>query len=144
MFEAEHLQPIAPGHVYLAPGHSHLRVKRQGAGYVCLLDDGPEINRHRPSVEPLFDSVAAAAGPKSLGIMLTGMGADGAKALLRLKHTGGATIVQDEASSVVWGMPGAAYKLGAAEQVLPLEHIAKAIVHKAFGSGRPSVRAQRR
>ena len=126
--EAVHQQPIEAGNVYLAPGHSHLRVKRVGAGYICILDDGPEINRHRPSVEPLFDSVNEAAGKLSMGVMLTGMGADGAQALLRLKEQGAYTIVQDEQTSVVWGMPGAAFKLGAANIVLPIEKISAAII----------------
>jgi two-component system chemotaxis response regulator CheB len=129
--EAEHQQPIEAGHVYLAPGHSHLRVKRVGANYICMLDDGVEINRHRPSVEPLFDSVNAAAGKLGLGVMLTGMGADGAQAMLRLKEQGAYTIVQDEQTSVVWGMPGAAFKLGAASIVLPLEKISAAIIKHA-------------
>lgn len=129
--EAAHQQPIEAGHVYLAPGHSHLRIRRVGSGYVCMLDDGPEINRHRPSVEPLFDSVNAAAGKLGVGVMLTGMGADGAQALLRLKERGAFTIVQDEQTSVVWGMPGAAYKLGAASTVLPLEKISAEIIKHA-------------
>jgi two-component system chemotaxis response regulator CheB len=130
--EAEHNQAILPGHVYLAPGHSHLRVKRLGAGYICQLDEGPEVNRHRPSVEPLFDSVNEAAGKSAMGVMLTGMGADGARALLRLKEQGAHTVVQDESTSVVWGMPGAAFKMGAAIQVLPLDKISGAIIKQAF------------
>jgi two-component system, chemotaxis family, protein-glutamate methylesterase/glutaminase len=129
--EAQHQQPIEPGWAYLAPGHSHLRVKATASGFCCLLDEGPEINRHRPSVEPLFDSVREAAGAKALAIMLTGMGADGAEALLRLKTAGAKTLVQDEASSVVWGMPGAAFKLGAACQVLPLQRMAGALMRWA-------------
>lgn len=129
--EAVHQQPIEAGNVYLAPGHSHLRVKRVAAGYICILDDGPEINRHKPSVEPLFDSVNEVAGKLSMGVILTGMGADGAQALLRLKEKGAYTIVQDEQTSVVWGMPGAAFKLGAANIVLPLEKISAAIINHA-------------
>ncbi|HEY7773674.1 MAG TPA: chemotaxis response regulator protein-glutamate methylesterase [Marinagarivorans sp.] len=129
--EAQHQQPIEPGNVYLAPGHSHLRVMRVANDYVCVLDDGAEINRHRPSVEPLFDSVNEAAGSNAIGVMLTGMGADGAQALLRLKARGAVTVVQDESTSVVWGMPGAAFKLGAACHVLPLEKISAAIIKYA-------------
>ena len=128
--EAEDQQPLEAGNVYLAPGHSHLRVKRVGGGYICVLDNGPEINRHRPSVEPLFDSVNEAAGKLSVGVMLTGMGADGAQALLRLRERGAYTIVQDEHTSVVWGMPGAAFKLGAASVVLPLGKISAAIIRE--------------
>lgn len=130
--EAEHNQTIKPGNVYIAPGNSHLVIKKQGIDYVCTLNDGPEVNRHRPSVEPLFDSVREVAGKAALGVMLTGMGADGAEALLRLKECGAHTLIQDEATSVVWGMPGASYKIGAANQVLPLENIASAIVSDAF------------
>ncbi len=126
--EAEDQQPIEVGHVYLAPGHSHLRIKRVGASYICVLDKGPEINRHRPSVEPLFDSVNEVAGKLCVSVMLTGMGADGAQAMLRLKERGGYTIVQDEHTSVVWGMPGAAFKIGAASIVLPLDKISTAII----------------
>ncbi len=130
--EAEHLQSILPGNVYLAPGHSHLTIKQSGGGYICRLDDGPEVNRHRPSVEPLFDSVRQTCGKNSMAVLLTGMGADGATALLRMKEAGAHTIVQDEASSVVWGMPGAAFKMGAACEVLALETIAKAILSRSF------------
>ena len=129
--EAQHQQPIENGNVYLAPGHSHLRVKRVGTHYICVLDDGAEINRHRPSVEPLFDSVNDAAGHNAIGVILTGMGADGAQALLRLKERGAVTVVQDESTSVVWGMPGAAFKLGAASHVLPLEEISSATIKHA-------------
>lgn len=129
--EAEHLQPVLPGHVYLAPGHSHLTIKKTGSALLCHLDSGPEVNRHRPSVEPLFDSVRQACGKNCLGVLLTGMGADGAGALLRLKEAGAHTIVQDEASSVVWGMPGAAFKMGAACDVLPLDVIARALLKRS-------------
>lgn len=126
--EAQHQQPIEAGHVYLAPGHSHLLVKRAGANYICHLDTGPEVNRHKPSVEPLFDSCSMAAGKNFMAIMLTGMGADGAAAMLRVKENGGHTIVQNEQTSVVWGMPGAAFKLGAACEVLPIDEICSAII----------------
>lgn len=130
--EAENMQPIVPGHVYLAPGHSHLTIKQSAGGYLCRLDDGPEVNRHRPSVEPLFDSVRQICGKNSMAVLLTGMGADGASALLRMKEAGAHTIVQDEATSVVWGMPGAAFKMGAACEVLALNNIAKAILKRSF------------
>lgn len=130
--EAEHNQLILPGCAYLAPGHSHLRVAKTAKGYVCRLDKADPVNRHRPSVEVLFDSVLETAGADALAVLLTGMGADGAQALLRLHEKGAMTVAQDEASSVVWGMPGAAVKLGAAEKIMPLSKVARFIVHHAF------------
>ncbi len=130
--EAQHNPWIEPGNAYIAPGHSHLRVVKTARGYQCRLDQSDPVNRHRPSVEVLMDAVCAAAGANSLGVMLTGMGADGAQALLRLRQAGAATLAQDEASSVVWGMPGSAVKLGAAEQVLPLHKIARQIMQWAY------------
>jgi two-component system chemotaxis response regulator CheB len=119
--------PITTGRVYIAPGDRHLVVVRSGAKYVCRLSDEAPVNRHKPSVEVLFDSVAQAAGKNALAIMLTGMGKDGAEAMLRLRQTGAPTIAQDEATSVVWGMPGVAVKLGAVEKVLPIQDISAAI-----------------
>jgi two-component system chemotaxis response regulator CheB len=122
--EAVDGQQIRPGHVFVAPGDSHLRVERYGTRYVCRLDNGPAVNRHRPSVDSLFQSVALAAGARSIGVLLTGMGRDGAQGLLQMRGAGSQTIAQDEASSVVWGMPGEAVALGAAQLVLPLSGIA--------------------
>jgi two-component system chemotaxis response regulator CheB len=116
-------QYILPGHVYIAPGDHHLLVERDGARYRCRLSDGPPVNRHRPSVDVMFRSVAQNVGPNALGVILTGMGDDGARGLKEMLEAGAATIAQDEASSVVWGMPGAAFKMGAAQQVLPLHRI---------------------
>lgn len=121
-------QLILPGHIYIAPGDQHLRVVRDGARYACRLDDGPPVNRHKPSVEVLFQSVAENVGANAIGVMLTGMGADGARAMKEMRDAGSINIVQDEASSVVWGMPGEAYKLGAAHHVLSLERIADKIL----------------
>lgn len=132
VYEAEHNQPILPGSAYLAPGDSHLRILKTSKGYVCRLDQGPPVNRHRPSVEVLFDSVTEQVGANSLGVMLTGMGADGAEAMLRMKNVGAVTLAQDEATSVVWGMPGAAVKRGAVEKVLPLDKIARQILQHAY------------
>ncbi|OZG75284.1 chemotaxis response regulator protein-glutamate methylesterase [Hahella sp. CCB-MM4] len=129
--EAYEGAPITTGRVYIARGDRHLEVVRSGAKYVCQLNDGPLVNRHKPSVGVLFDSVAKAAGKNALGVMLTGMGKDGAEAMLRLKETGASTIAQDEASCVVWGMPGAAVKLGAVGQVLPLNGISDEIIRWA-------------
>lgn len=121
-------EQILPGHVYIAPGDKHLLVERSGARYYCRLNDGPAVSRHKPSVDVLFRSVAQNVGANAIGIMLTGMGDDGAKGMLEMKESGAMNIVQDEKSSVVWGMPGAAYKLGAAELVLPLDKIAQEIM----------------
>lgn len=129
--EASNGLQILPGHAFIAPGHSHLLVERDGARYVCRLDDGPVVNRHRPSVDVLFDSVAQRVGPNAVGAILTGMGADGAKGLLAMLQAGASTIAQDEASSVVWGMPGEAVKLNAAEFVLPLGRIAAKLLELA-------------
>lgn len=122
--EARDGQQIVPGHVYIAPGSHHLLVVRSGARYICRLSDAPPENRHRPSVDTMFRSVAENVGTNAVAAILTGMGEDGARQLLALRQLGAHTLVQDEATSVVWGMPGAASKLGAAERVLPLERIA--------------------
>ena len=119
---------ILPGMIYIAPGDQHLRVVHQRGGYVCRLEDGPPVNGHKPSVEVLFQSVAENVGKQAIGVMLTGMGADGARAMLQMRDAGAINIVQDEDSSVVWGMPGEAYKLGAAQHVLPLQKIAAQIL----------------
>ncbi|MCC2655856.1 MAG: chemotaxis response regulator protein-glutamate methylesterase [Panacagrimonas sp.] len=127
-------QQIVPGHVYIAPGDWHLRVVRDGARYVCRLDQTAPVNRHRPSCDVLLKSVAENAGVNAVGAILTGMGDDGARGLLAMREAGCRTVVQDEATSVVWGMPGAAHKLGAAEQVLPLERIADALLDLCAGT----------
>lgn len=121
-------QLILPGNIYIAPGDKHLRVARDGAAYICCLDDGQLVNRHKPSVEVLFQSVAENVGKNAIGVMLTGMGVDGAQAMLKMRDAGAVNIVQDEDSSIVWGMPGEAYKLGAAQFVLPLQKIAAQIM----------------
>lgn len=132
VYEAEHGQKIEVGCVYIAPGHSHLKIKIKGSNYYCVLSESERVNRHRPSVEVLFDSVRQVAGSSAMGIMLTGMGADGAEAMLRMRESGCVTIAQDEASSVVWGMPGAAVKLNAASMVLSLNQIPRRIIEHAF------------
>ncbi len=126
--EAADGQPIVPGHVYIAPGSHHLRVVRSGARYTCRLDDGDPVNRFKPSVDVLFDSVATQVGVNAVAVLLTGMGSDGAQGMKRIKEAGGPTIAQDESSSVVWGMPGEAVKIGAADQVLPLGQVAPGIL----------------
>lgn len=122
--EAKDGDTVSTGHVYIAPGSHHLRIVRSGARYVCRLDDGPPVNRHKPSVDVLFESVATAAGLNAVGVILTGMGGDGATGLKTLADTGAHTIAQDEASSVVWGMPGRAVQLGGVKKILPLDRIA--------------------
>jgi two-component system chemotaxis response regulator CheB len=121
--EAQDGQGILAGHVYIAPGDKHLLVQRDGARYVCKLDDGPPVNRHKPSVDVLFRSVAQQAGRNAVGVILTGMGKDGAVGLKEMREAGSPTIAQDEATSVVWGMPGEAVALAAAAEVLPLGQV---------------------
>ncbi|HEY5851935.1 MAG TPA: chemotaxis response regulator protein-glutamate methylesterase [Lysobacter sp.] len=120
----EHDQPLLAGHAYVAPGGRHLRVHRSGARWQCRLGDDEPVRRHRPSVDALFESVAEHAGANASAALLTGMGDDGARGMLALRKAGGMTFAQDEASSVVWGMPGAAVALFAVVEVLPLQHIA--------------------
>ena len=126
--EAQDGQQILPGHAYIAPGDRHLLVERDGARYLCRLSSGPHVNRHRPSVDVMFRSVAQNVGPNAVGVLLTGMGDDGARGLREMLEAGAATIAQDEASSVVWGMPGSAVKIGAAAHVLPLHRIAAQVL----------------
>ena len=134
--EAQDGQYILPGHVYIAPGDRHLLVERDGARYRCRLSEGPPVNRHRPSVDVMFRSVAQNVGPNATGVILTGMGDDGARGLKEMLDAGAGTIAQDEASSVVWGMPGAAVKLNAADHVLPLHRIPAQILALATDAGR--------
>lgn len=130
--EAQDGQHILAGHVYIAPGDRHLLVERDGARYRCRLSDGPQVNRHRPSVDVMFRSVAQNVGPNATGVILTGMGDDGARGLKEMMEAGAHTIAQDEASSVVWGMPGTAVRLGAAQQVLPLQRLPEVLLqHEA-------------
>ncbi len=126
--EASDGEAVLPGHAYLPPGGRHLRVIRDGARWRCRIDDTEPVNRHKPAVDVLFRSVAANAGPNAVGAILTGMGDDGARGLLEMQQAGAATLVQDEATSVVWGMPGAAFKLGAAQETVPLERVAERLL----------------
>jgi two-component system chemotaxis response regulator CheB len=118
---------ILPGHAYIAPGELHLAVERDGARYRCRLRDDAPVNRHRPSVDVLFRSVAEQVGQNAVGVILTGMGADGARGLKDMRDKGALTIAQDEKTSVVWGMPGAAVALGAVDRILPIEQIAQGL-----------------
>jgi two-component system chemotaxis response regulator CheB len=128
VYEAEDGQQVLPGHVYIAPGDQHLLLVRDGARYVCKLDAGQPVNRHKPSVDVLFRSVAQQAGRNAIGALLTGMGKDGALGLKEMRDAGSPTIAQDEATSVVWGMPGEAVAIGAAVETLPLQNIAARIL----------------
>jgi two-component system, chemotaxis family, protein-glutamate methylesterase/glutaminase len=121
--EAEDGQQILRGHAYVAPGDMHLLLVRDGARYVCRLDEGPPVNRHKPSVDVLFRSVAQQAGRNAIGVILTGMGKDGALGLKEMRDAGARTVAQDEATSIVWGMPGEAVAVGGAADVLPLGDI---------------------
>ena len=133
--EAEDGVRLRDGTAYVAPGGRHLRVRREEAGFVIQLKDGPAVHRQRPSVDVLFDSLAECAGADATGILLTGMGADGARGLLAMREAGARTIAQDEESSTVFGMPREAIELGAAEQVLPLGEIAQHLAAPAGGVG---------
>ncbi|MBD3822134.1 MAG: chemotaxis response regulator protein-glutamate methylesterase [Thiotrichales bacterium] len=126
--QAEDGQEILPGWVYIAPGDRHLLVEKQGGKYICRLNDGPPVNRHKPSVDVMFRSVLQTVGTNAIGVILTGMGADGAQGLKELREIGVHTIAQDEKTSVVWGMPGEATKIGAAEEVMPLDKVAEKIL----------------
>jgi len=133
--EAVHGERILPGHAYIAPGGKQFRVDRSGANYIAVVDDGEPVNRHKPSVEVLFRSCAQVVGPNAYGIMLTGMGNDGAKAMREMKDAGSYNYVQDEASCVVFGMPREAILHGAADEVLPLTAIAPALLARLTSSG---------
>ena len=119
---------ILPGRALIAPGNHHLIVQRTGAHYMVAVQDGPLVSRHRPSVDVLFRSVARSAGPNAVGIIMTGMGDDGAQGLLEMRQAGAQTIAQDEATCVVFGMPKEALALGAASRAVPLQYIAKTII----------------
>jgi two-component system chemotaxis response regulator CheB len=124
--EAKDRQQILPGHVYIAPGDQHLKITRNENTnlFYCKLDDGEAMNRHKPSVDVLFRSACESAGNNAIGILLTGMGSDGARGLKEMHDAGAITIAQDEQSSIIWGMPGEAVKIQAADFILPLNKIA--------------------
>ncbi|GED22893.1 chemotaxis response regulator protein-glutamate methylesterase [Halomonas sabkhae] len=134
--EARDGERILPGHAYVAPGDAHLKLVRNGANYVVRLDGGPPVNRHRPSVDVLFCSAADQAGRNAIGVLLTGMGKDGAAGLLEMRRAGAATLAQDEASCVVFGMPREAIALDAAEEVVGLDDMAARLLKRVAASGR--------
>jgi two-component system chemotaxis response regulator CheB len=135
--EARDGERILPGHAYIAPGGKQFSVERSGANYIARVVEGEPVNRHRPSVEVLFLSAARVVGPNALGIMLTGMGADGATAMKAMRDAGSYNLCQDEASCVVFGMPREAINAGAAHEVLPLREIAPKLIEKlrSLGAG---------
>ena len=129
--EAQNMDRVLPGRALIAPGGKHLLLRRNGAQYVVEVRDGPPVNRHRPSVDVLFRSVARSAGRNALGVIMTGMGDDGAAGLLELRNAGGSTLAQDEASCVVYGMPKEAVRRGGVERSVPLGAIAREILQYA-------------
>lgn len=134
--EAEDGERILPGHAYIAPGTHHLKIVKSGANYICRLDDGEPVNRHKPSCDVLFISAAKNAGKNAVGVVLTGMGKDGAKGLLEMKEAGSYTIAQDEKTSIVFGMPKEAIEIGAATDILSLHQIAEKSMEAITASGR--------
>ena len=120
---------VLPGHAYIAPGHSHLLLSRSGANYITQLDSAPPVNRHRPSVDVLFKSAATYAGKNAVGVILTGMGKDGAVGMLEMKNSGAYNFAQDEATCVVFGMPREAIAVGATHEVAPLNELPTKVLH---------------
>jgi two-component system, chemotaxis family, protein-glutamate methylesterase/glutaminase len=133
--EAEDGERVLPGHVYIAPGHSHLLLRKSGANYIAQLSQSEAVNRHRPSVDVLFHSAAESAGKNAIGVILTGMGKDGAAGMVELRRAGAHTYAQDKNSCVVYGMPKEAVALGGVEEVLPLDDIAGAVLDRLSLSG---------
>ncbi|TAK76740.1 MAG: chemotaxis response regulator protein-glutamate methylesterase [Gammaproteobacteria bacterium] len=130
VLEAHEGLEIKPGHIIVAKSETHLEVVRKRGKYICRLNRGPKLNGHKPSIDVLFYSLALAAGEKSIAVLLTGMGKDGARGMGAIQQAGGETIAQDEASSVVWGMPGFAVDLQAANYILPIDEIGKHIIQQ--------------
>ncbi|MFM0628454.1 protein-glutamate methylesterase/protein-glutamine glutaminase [Paraburkholderia xenovorans] len=133
--EAEHGERVLPGHAYIAPGHAHLLLARSGANYIAHLSDEPPVNRHRPSVDVLFRSAAQHAGKNAVGVILTGMGRDGAAGLLDMKKAGAYTLAQDEASCIVFGMPREAIALGAADEIAALPEMSRRVMARLSAMG---------
>lgn len=128
VYEAEHHQVIEHGCAYIAPGGHHLEIERRGGTLQCCLNDGPLVSGHRPSVDVLFHSVAKTVAPKAIGVILTGMGKDGADGLLAMRKAGCATLGQDESTALVYGMPRVAFEVGAVERQYPLLGLPEAIL----------------
>lgn len=134
--EAQEGMSVIPGQALIAPGNFHMLLKRSGARYFVSINDGPRVNRHKPSVDVLFNSTSKNAGANAVGVLLTGMGNDGAKGLKTMHDNGSFTIAQDEKTSVVYGMPKEAVKLGAADIELPLDEVAEKMLEAAAGKKR--------
>ena len=133
--EAQGGERVLPGHAFIAPGHSHLLLKRSGANYILELNQGDLVSRHRPSVDVLFRSAANCAGKNAIGVILTGMGKDGAAGMLEMHKAGAYTFAQDEASCVVFGMPKEAISAGGVDEVVTLKDMAKCVLSKASSMG---------
>jgi two-component system chemotaxis response regulator CheB len=133
--EAEHGERVLPGHAYIAPGDAHLVLARSGANYVAHLSDAPPVNRHRPSVDVLFRSAAQNAGKNALGVILTGMGRDGAQGMLEMQQAGAYTFAQDEASCVVFGMPREAIATGGVSEIAPLAEMTRRVMARLSSMG---------
>jgi two-component system chemotaxis response regulator CheB len=131
---------VLPGHAYIAPGHSHLLLVRSGANYMTRIEQSPPVNRHRPSVDVLFRSAAQAAGKNAVGVILTGMGKDGAAGMLEMREAGAHNFAQDEASCVVFGMPREAIALGAAHEVGPLQALPRLVLDHLAAQGSRALR----
>ena len=131
---------VLPGHAYIAPGHSHLLLTRSGANYMTRIEQSPPVNRHRPSVDVLFRSAALAAGKNAVGVILTGMGKDGAAGMLEMRQAGAHNFAQDEASCVVFGMPREAIALGAAHDVGPLQALPRMVLEHLAAQGSRALR----
>ncbi|WP_312519797.1 chemotaxis response regulator protein-glutamate methylesterase [Massilia sp.] len=131
---------VLPGHAYIAPGHSHLMLVRSGANYMTRIEQSPPVNRHRPSVDVLFRSAAQAAGKNAVGVILTGMGKDGAAGMLDMRQAGAHNFAQDEASCVVFGMPREAIAIGAAHEVGPLGALPRMVLEHLASQGNRALR----
>ncbi len=138
--ESEGGERVLPGHAYIAPGHSHLLLKKSGANYMTELSQADPVNRHRPSVDVLFQSAAQCAGKNAVGVILTGMGKDGAAGMLDMRHAGAYNLAQDEDSCVVFGMPREAIAIGAVDEIVPLRAMADRILAKLAGTVKQAVR----
>lgn len=138
--EAEHGERVLPGYVYIAPGDMHLQLARSGANYVAHLSQDPPVNRHRPSVDVLFDSAAQHAGKNAIGVILTGMGKDGARGMARMREAGAYNLAQDEQSCIVFGMPKEAIAMGGVHEIVPLSQMSQRVMAKLATFG---ARAQR-
>lgn len=138
--EAEGGERVLPGHAYLAPGHSHLMLVRSGANYMTRIDQSEPVNRHRPSVDVLFRSAALNAGKNAVGVILTGMGRDGAAGMLEMRQAGAYNLAQDEASCVVFGMPKEAIAIGATHEVAPLHELPGRVLEFFAAHGKRAMR----